>query len=104
MKTFGRFLLSAGTGVLILTAGLFVAFVLGVLTLPDGPPGGGNPGDGLLIMGFLALGLLFSVPLAFAIGSWIFDRPREGTEGRHCAISRHVALRRHIIGACLPEE
>ncbi len=76
MRVLGRFLLAAVVGIFVLLIGVFVAFVLGALAASTGPTeGGGAPGDGFMVLQFIAIGVLICVPLSIAAACWVLFRP-----------------------------
>lgn len=62
--------------------GIMIALILGALALPPDPNfvangGHGAPGDGFLIMGYILVSLLVSVPLSILLaGIVLFRKPK----------------------------
>ena len=73
MRVLGRFLLAAGAGMLVLLLGVLGATVLGGFALLERTA---SPGGGLLILEFVAIGVLLCVPMAIAAACWVLFRPQ----------------------------
>ena len=55
--------------------GILIAFVFGALSLPTQALGGGRaPGDGFLIMGYILLSVLISIPLSIWLAGVVLFR------------------------------
>lgn len=68
MRVLGRFLLAAATGLVVLVTGVLSATVLGgFAVLERSAP----PGNGFLMLEFIAIGVLICVPLAIAAACWV---------------------------------
>ncbi|MBZ5688650.1 MAG: hypothetical protein LAP86_26865 [Acidobacteriia bacterium] len=75
MRVLGRVAAAAGVGILVLVLGVFTAIVLVRVFLPDANADGGvAPGDGFLVLEFIAIGVLVCVPLSIAAASWVLFR------------------------------
>ena len=75
MRVLGRVAAAMGVGILLLVLGVFTAIVLAGVFLPDASAGGGRgPGDGFLVLEFIAIGVLVCVPLSIAAASWVLFR------------------------------
>jgi hypothetical protein len=67
--------------------GTLVAFFLGAVASPPGPNfaangGHGSPGDGFLIIGFVVVSLLISVPVSIWLaGVVLFRKPKAQDQG-----------------------
>ena len=77
MRILSRFILAAVVGIFVLVLGVFTSFVLSALALPDVPDAGRAPGDGFLVLMFIAIAVMLCVPLSIAAASWILFRPNE---------------------------
>jgi hypothetical protein len=72
MRILGRFLLAAATALGVLVAGVLSAMVLGGFAAW----GRGAPAPNrLLVLEFIAFGVLLCVPLAIAAAGWVLLRP-----------------------------
>ena len=71
MRVVGRFVLAAGVGILLLLFGVVAAMVLGGFALLER---NGPPGDGFLVLEFVAIGVLVCVPLSIAASCWVLFR------------------------------
>lgn len=76
MRVLGRFVVAAGTGVLVLLVGVVAAMVLGGFALLERPE---PAGDGFLVLEFLAIGVVICVPLAIAAACWVLFRAGRNT-------------------------
>ena len=75
MRVLGRFVAAAGVGICVLLLGVFAATILGVFALPGGyTDGGGAPGDGFLVLEFVAIGVVISIPVSIAAACWVLFR------------------------------
>ncbi len=74
VKVLGRFLLASSVGVLVLLSGVFAAFALSLVFLPDPSSAVRAPGDGFLILEFLAISVVVCVPLSIAAACWVLFR------------------------------
>ena len=75
MRVLGRFILAGAVGLLVLLIGVGSAMVLGgFAVLERSAP----PGNGFLILEFLAIGILICVPLSIAAACWVLLRPGNG--------------------------
>ncbi len=71
IRVLARFVLAAGTGILILLVGVLAAMVLGgFAVLERSAPAG----DGFLVLEFIAIGVLICVPLSIAAACWVLFR------------------------------
>jgi len=68
MRILGRFLLAAATGLAVLMAGVLSAVVLGGFAVFERAA---PPGDRLLILEFIAIGVLLGAPMAIAVACWV---------------------------------
>ena len=75
MRILGRFLLAAAAGVLVLLFGVLAAMVLGGFALLERT---GPPGNGFLVVEFVAIGVLVCVPLSITVACWVLFR-----QGKH---------------------
>ena len=72
MRVLGRFILASAVGLLVLLIGVLSAMVLGgFAVLERNAP----PGNGFLMLEFLAIGTLICVPLSIAAACWVLLRP-----------------------------
>ena len=75
MRVLLRFVLASAVAVFVILAGVLGALILSALALPDAPEGARRAaGDGFLVLEFLAIAVLVSVPVALAAAYWIFLR------------------------------
>jgi len=55
--------------------GILAGFILGVIAMPhQAAEGGRAPGDGILVMAFIFLGLVVSIPLSIRLSWRIWSR------------------------------
>jgi hypothetical protein len=72
MRVLGRFVLASAAGLLILLIGVLAAMVLGgFAVLERSAP----PGNGFLMLEFIAIGTLICVPISIAAACWVLLRP-----------------------------
>jgi hypothetical protein len=71
MRVLGRFLLAAGTGLLVLATGVLGATVLGGFAVLER---NARAGDTFLVLEFIAIGVLICIPLAIAAACWVLLR------------------------------
>ena len=72
MRVLGRFILASSVGLLVLLIGVLGAMILGgFAVLERSAP----PGNGFLMLEFLAIGTLICVPLSIAAACWVLLRP-----------------------------
>lgn len=71
MRVLGRFILAAGTGLLVLATGVLGATVLGGFALLER---NARAGDAFLVLEFIAIGVLICVPFAIAAACWVLLR------------------------------
>ena len=75
LKSLARFMLATSVDILVLLVGVLAAFALGLLALPDASGKVGRaPGDGFLILQFLAIAVMVCVPISIAAGNWVLFR------------------------------
>lgn len=71
MKVLGRLILASAVALLVLLIGVLGAMILGgFAVLERSAP----PGNGFLILEFLAIGTLICVPLSIAAACWVLLR------------------------------
>ena len=76
MKVLARFILASAVGLLVLLIGVLGAIILGgFAVLERGAP----PGNGFLMLEFLAIGVLICVPLSIAAAGWVLLRPENNS-------------------------
>lgn len=77
MRVLGRFLFAVSVGVLILLVGVTAAIVLGGFALLERAA---SPGQGFLVLEFIAIGVFVCMPIAIAAACWVLFRPERTTE------------------------
>lgn len=71
MRVLGRFALAAGVGILVLMFGVLAAMVLGGFAVLER---NGSPGNGFLVLEFVAIAVFICVPLSIVAACWVLFR------------------------------